>query len=181
MARTPCWSPTWPLDEDMQLLLHTRSCLWPRGLLPCVPTHSRSTSSTMPWQGSVPLPLALGGQFTPRILPLWPSDCLVLQLSLPCALGDPLAVSSWEPRPQTPPTLQFETPSPNECSPAARAACTLHMLVSSTAPPALACPPSDPFLRIPGHCLLCSQQPSSSSPAGTWRHLSSLQFAAAQA
>lgn len=93
-ARTPCWSPTWPLDEDRQQLLHTRSCLWPRGLLPCVPTHSGSTSSTCPGRALFHCPLALGGQFTPRILPLWPSDCLVLQLPLPCALGDPLAASS---------------------------------------------------------------------------------------
>lgn len=91
MARTPCWRPAWPLDEDMRQLLHTRSCLWPRGLLPCDPTHSRSTSSTMPWQALSHCPLALGGQFTPRILPPWPSDCLVLQLPLPCAPGDPLA------------------------------------------------------------------------------------------
>lgn len=31
--------------------------------------------------------------------------CLVLQLSLPCALGVPLAASSWKPSPQTPPTF----------------------------------------------------------------------------
>lgn len=126
-------------------------------------------------------PLPLGGQFTPRILPPWPSDCLVLQLSLPCALGDPLAASSRELRPQTPPTLQIETPSPHECSPAALAACTLHMLVSSTAPLARARPSSDPFPRISGRCLQCSQRPSSSSPAGTWHCLSSLQLAPAQA
>lgn len=117
--------------------------------------------------------LPLGGQFTPRILPPWPSDCLVLQLSLPCALGDPLAASSREPRPQTPPTLQIEIPSPNECSAAALAACTLHMLVSSTAPLARARPSPDPFPRIAGRCLQCSQRPSSGSPAGTWHCLSS--------
>lgn len=66
MARTPCWSPTWPLDEDRQQLLHTQSCLWPRGLLPCVPTHSRSTSSTMPWQGPVPLPPCPWGPVHPQ-------------------------------------------------------------------------------------------------------------------
>lgn len=94
-------------------------------------------------------PLSLGGQSTLRILPPWPSDCLVFQPSLPCVLGDPLAASSWESRPQTPPTLQTETLSPNECSPAALAACTLHMLVSSTAPlapPALPLSPSQEFL-----------------------------------
>lgn len=124
-------------------------------------------------------PLSLGGQFIPRILPPWPSDCLVLQLSLPCALGDPLAASSREPRPQTPPTLQIETPSPNECSPAALAACTLHMLVSSTAPMAHARPSSDPFPRIAGRCLQCSQRPSlaarlergAASPPSSWLQL----------
>lgn len=110
---------------------------------------------------------SLGGHFTPTILPPWPCDCLVLQLPLPCALGDLPAASSWEPRPQTPPILQTETPSPRECSPAARAACTLHTLVSSTAPLALARASPDPFPRLPGRCLLCSPRPSSSSPAGT--------------
>lgn len=161
---------------------YTRGAACGRGAsCPVCPLTLGAPAQPCPGRALFHCPLALGGQFTPRILPLWPSDCLVLQLSLPCALGDPLAASSWEPRPQTPPTLQFETPSPNECSPAAWAACTLHMLVSSTAPPALACPLSDPFPRIPGHCLLCSQRPSPSSPAGTWRHLSSLQLAAAQA
>lgn len=149
MARTPCWRPTWPLDEDMQRLLHMRSCLWPRGLLPCVPAHSRSTSSTMPWQALSHCPLALGGQFTPRTLPPWPSDCLVLQLPLPCAPGDLLAASSWGPRPQTPPTLQFETPSPGECSPAARqpALCTCLCPAQPHRPsPALPLVPSQGFL-----------------------------------
>lgn len=82
------------------------------GPLPCVPTPSGSTSSPVPWQALSHCPPVLGGQFTPRTLPPRPSDCLVLQPPLPCAPGDLLAASSWGPRPQTPPTLQFETPFP---------------------------------------------------------------------
>lgn len=179
MARIPCWIPTGPsMGTCSSSSTHGAACgqgaSCPVSLLILgVPAQPR------PGRALFCCSLALGGQFTPRILPLWPSDCLMLQLSLPCALGEPLAASSWEPRPQTPPTLQIEIPSPNECSPAALAACTLHMLESSTAPLALACPSSDPFPRIPGRCLPCSQRPSSSSPAGTW-HCLSLQVAAAR-
>lgn len=106
---------------------------WPRGLLSCVPVHSRSAGSALAGPRSI-APLSLAGQFTPRILPPRPSDCLVLQLSLLCVPGDLLAASSGKPRPQTPPALWIETPLPrSECSPAAPAACTLHTLVSSTA------------------------------------------------
>lgn len=136
--------------------ISARGCLWLKGLLPRVPAHPRSIGSAMPWQGlAPPPPCPWEGRSTPRIPPPWLPDCLVLQLSLPCVLGDPLAAFSWEPRP---PTLHMETPSPNECSPAAPAACTLHMLVSSTAPLALACLSLEPFARIPWHCLLCSQR-----------------------
>ena len=88
-----------------------------------------------PWQSLAPLPpCPWRGSSPPGILPPWPSDCLVLQLSLLCVLGDLLAASSGKPRPQTPPALWIETPLPrSECSPAAPAACTLHTLVSSTA------------------------------------------------
>lgn len=81
--------PTWPLSEDMWQHPCKQGCLCPRGLLSYVPAHSRSAGSAMPWQGLAPLPPCVWrGQSTSRILPPWPSDCLVLQLSLPlCPRG----------------------------------------------------------------------------------------------
>lgn len=135
MAGTAPLRPTWALGEDIQQFLQMQGGWWPRGLLSCVPVHSRSAGSALAGPRSI-APLSLGGGSSPPgILPPWPSDCLVLQLSLPCVPGDLLAASSGKPRPQTPPVLRIETPLPrSECSPAAPAACTLHTLVSSTAP-----------------------------------------------
>lgn len=80
-----------------------------RGASPAV-THFRSTSfGQAPARPRSIASMSLGDQTTPRILPPV-TRCLVLQLSLPYVLGEPLAASSWEPRPQTPPTLQMRPP-----------------------------------------------------------------------
>lgn len=123
-----------------------------------------------PGRASLHCPLVLGGGSSP------PESChhgpltVVLQLSLLCVPGDLLAASSGKPRPQTPPALWIETPLPrSECSPAAPACSpALCTRLSPAQHAGLACPSTEPFPRIPGPCLLCSQQPCPCSPAGTW-------------
>lgn len=134
MAGAAPLRPTWALGEDIQQFLHMQGGWWPRALCPV----SLFTPGALaqPWQGLTPLPpCPWRGSPPPGILPPWPSDCLVLQPSLPCVPGDLLAASSGKPRPQTSPVLRIETPPPLQrmfsCCPAA---CTLHTLVSSTAP-----------------------------------------------
>lgn len=117
-----------------------------RGASPPV-THFRSTSfGQAPARPRSIASMSLGDQTTPRILPPV-TRCLVLQLSLPCVLGEPLAASSWEPRPQTPPTLQMRPRLPRDALlPQQPALCTCSSQHSPARPLPLPLPPSPGLL-----------------------------------
>lgn len=107
------WRPIWPLNEDMRQHLHA-GMLVAEGPLALCPCSLRQHWLSLPWQGLalLPPPCPWESQSAPRILSPRPSDCLVLQLFLPCVPGDLLAAFSWEPRPQTHPHSRLRPPSP---------------------------------------------------------------------
>lgn len=108
----PCGDQSGPSSRTCNST-YMQGCLWPRGLLPCVPAYSGSIGLAMPQQGlAPPPPRPWEGQSIPRIPPPRPSDCLVLQLFLPRVPGDPLAAFSWEPRPQIRPHSRLRPPPP---------------------------------------------------------------------
>lgn len=78
MARTTLLETTWPLGEHMHggAVAEGPLALCPR------PIQEHWLSQTLGWP------------VHPSVLPCG-SDCLLLQLSLLCVLGDPLAASSW--------------------------------------------------------------------------------------
>ena len=153
----------------------------PLVLCPC--SLQEHCPSQWPWQGLAPLlPCPWGASPPLESCHHGPRTAQCFSRPFPVSRG-----TCWQPppgnqdlkphphsrlRPHLPPQRMFS------CCPGSlhfAHACLQHSAL------ALTCPCSEPFPRIPGRCLLCGQQPSPSSPAGTWHCPSPLQLAPAQA